>query len=163
MCVWLPLILFLGKPALTVCLTQPLTFRWSPFSNPPSVCLFQPLQIDDNFCGQDFNQPLGGTSTIEGIPLFIDKDDGMTSVAAYDYRGNTVVFTGTRNGRMKKVRVAEFHILWSFDTLCALLVSSGVYFRGPLCLVDLTHCGKQEMVFCRGLWCNLGVLCCTFV
>ncbi|GAA6096137.1 plexin-A1b [Tachysurus ichikawai] len=63
-----------------------------------------PLQIDDNFCGQDFNQPLGGTTTIEGIPLFIDKDDGMTSVAAYDYRGNTVVFSGTRSGRLKKVR-----------------------------------------------------------
>uniref|UniRef100_A0A671L495 Plexin-A1-like n=1 Tax=Sinocyclocheilus anshuiensis TaxID=1608454 RepID=A0A671L495_9TELE len=70
-------------------------------------CINSPLQIDDNFCGQDFNQPLGGTSTIEGIPLFIDKDDGMTSVAAYDYRGNTVVFAGTRNGRMKKVRVAD--------------------------------------------------------
>lgn len=65
----------------------------------------QPLQIDDNFCGQDFNQPLGGTSTIEGTPLFIDKDDGMTSVAAYDYRGNTVAFVGTRNGKLKKVGV----------------------------------------------------------
>ncbi|CAM4619434.1 unnamed protein product [Leuciscus chuanchicus] len=68
-------------------------------------CINSPLQIDDNFCGQDFNQPLGGTSTIEGIPLFIDKDDGMTSVAAYDYRGNTVVFAGTRNGRMKKILI----------------------------------------------------------
>lgn len=61
------------------------------------------MQIDDNFCGQDFNQPLGGTTAIEGIPLYVDKDDGMTSVAAYDYRGNTVAFTGTRSGRMKKV------------------------------------------------------------
>ncbi|XP_026070370.1 plexin-A1-like [Carassius auratus] len=68
-------------------------------------CINSPLQIDDKFCGQDFNQPLGGTSTIEGIPLFIDKDDGMTSVAAYDYRGNTVVFAGTRNGRLKKILV----------------------------------------------------------
>ncbi|TKS70877.1 Plexin-A1 Semaphorin receptor NOV [Collichthys lucidus] len=59
----------------------------------------------DNFCGQDFNQPLGGTSTIEGTPLFIDKDDGMTSVAAYDYRGNTVAFVGTRNGKLKKILV----------------------------------------------------------
>lgn len=67
--------------------------------------LFQPLQIDDNFCGQDFNQPLGGISTIEGIPLFIDKDDGMTSVAAYDYHGNTVAFVGTRNGKLKKVGI----------------------------------------------------------
>ena len=69
--------------------------------------MLQPLQINDDFCGQDFNQPLGGTSTIEGIPLFIDKDDGMTSVAAYDYRGNTVVFVGTRNGKMKKVGTTE--------------------------------------------------------
>ncbi|RXN10071.1 plexin-A1-like isoform X1 [Labeo rohita] len=66
-------------------------------------CINSPLQIDDNFCGQDFNQPLGGTTTIEGIPLFLDKDDGMTSVAAYDYRGHTVAFTGTRSGRMKKM------------------------------------------------------------
>ncbi|KPP79975.1 plexin-A1-like [Scleropages formosus] len=70
--------------------------------NKELACINSPLQIDDNFCGQDFNQPLGGTSTIEGLPLFVDKDDGMTSVAAYDYRGNTVVFAGTRSGRMKK-------------------------------------------------------------
>lgn len=69
--------------------------------SPPSFP--QPLQIDDNFCGQDFNQPLGGTVTIEGTPLFVDKEDGMTSVAAYDYRGQTVVFAGTRSGKIKKV------------------------------------------------------------
>uniref|UniRef100_A0A8C8ZXI0 Plexin-A1 n=1 Tax=Prolemur simus TaxID=1328070 RepID=A0A8C8ZXI0_PROSS len=55
-------------------------------------CINSPLQIDDDFCGQDFNQPLGGTVTIEGMPLFVDKDDGLTAVAAYDYRGRTVVF-----------------------------------------------------------------------
>ncbi|GLD48864.1 plexin-A1-like protein [Lates japonicus] len=71
-------------------------------SNPPPPTT-QPLQIDDNFCGQDFNQPLGGTTAIEGIPLYVDKDDGMTSVAAYDYHGHTVAFTGTRSGRMKKI------------------------------------------------------------
>ncbi|XP_058844771.1 plexin-A1 isoform X1 [Acipenser ruthenus] len=73
--------------------------------NKELACINSPLQIDDNFCGQDFNQPLGGTSTIEGIPLFIDKEDGMTSVAAYDYRGNTVAFAGTRSGKMKKILV----------------------------------------------------------
>uniref|UniRef100_A0A665TBD2 Plexin-A1 n=1 Tax=Echeneis naucrates TaxID=173247 RepID=A0A665TBD2_ECHNA len=73
--------------------------------NKELACINSPLQIDDNFCGQDFNQPLGGTSTIEGTPLFIDKDDGMTSVAAYDYRGNTVAFVGTRNGKLKKILV----------------------------------------------------------
>uniref|UniRef100_A0A8C6Q5F3 Plexin-A1 n=1 Tax=Nothobranchius furzeri TaxID=105023 RepID=A0A8C6Q5F3_NOTFU len=68
-------------------------------------CINSPLQIDDNFCGQDFNQPLGGTKAIEGVPLYVDKDDGMTSIAAYDYRGNTVAFTGTRSGRIKKILV----------------------------------------------------------
>ena len=63
------------------------------------------MQIDDNFCGQDFNQPLGGTRAIQGIPLYVDKDDGMTSVAAYNYHGHTVAFTGTRNGRMRKVGI----------------------------------------------------------
>ncbi|TNN52684.1 Plexin-A1 [Liparis tanakae] len=71
-------------------------------SPPPPPFPTQPLQIDDNFCGQDFNQPLGGTTAIEGVPLYVDKDDGMTSVTAYDYRGHTVAFTGTRGGRMKK-------------------------------------------------------------
>uniref|UniRef100_A0A8C7ZNR2 Plexin-A1 n=1 Tax=Oryzias sinensis TaxID=183150 RepID=A0A8C7ZNR2_9TELE len=71
--------------------------------NKELICINSPLQIDDDFCGQDFNQPLGGTSPIEGVPLYIDKEDGMTSVAAYDYRGNTVAFVGTRNGKLKKV------------------------------------------------------------
>ncbi|KAM6980109.1 plexin-A1b [Aplochiton taeniatus] len=75
--------------------------------NKELACINSPLQIDDNFCGQDFNQPLGGTSTIEGVPLFIDKEDGLTSVAAYHYRGNTVAFAGTRNGKMKKVSAPE--------------------------------------------------------
>ncbi|KAM4738045.1 plexin-A1-like isoform 1-T1 [Anableps anableps] len=73
--------------------------------NKELACINSPLQIDDNFCGQDFNQPLGGTKAIEGFPLYVDKDDGMTSVAAYDYRGNTVAFTGTRSGRIKKILV----------------------------------------------------------
>ncbi|XP_015241716.1 PREDICTED: plexin-A1-like isoform X2 [Cyprinodon variegatus] len=73
--------------------------------NKELACINSPLQIDDNFCGQDFNQPLGGTKAIEGIPLYVDKDDGMTSVAPYDYRGNTVVFTGTRSGRIRKILV----------------------------------------------------------
>ncbi|XP_063063926.1 plexin-A1-like [Engraulis encrasicolus] len=71
--------------------------------NKELTCINSPLQIDDNFCGQDFNQPLGGTTTIEGLPLYVDKEDGMTSVAAYDYRGHTVAFAGTRNGHIKKV------------------------------------------------------------
>uniref|UniRef100_A0A6Q2WZQ9 Plexin-A1 n=1 Tax=Esox lucius TaxID=8010 RepID=A0A6Q2WZQ9_ESOLU len=104
--------------------------------NKELACINSPLQIDDNFCGQDFNQPLGGTSTIEGIPLFIDKDDGMTSVAAYDYRGNTVAFAGTRNGRMKKVRtnVSCFSVLYE-----NVVVSDGSILRDLLFSPDLQH------------------------
>lgn len=96
------------------------------FQNCSSFCLSipQPLQIDDNFCGQDFNQPLGGTSAIDGIPLYVDKEDGMTSVAAYDYRGHTVAFTGTRSGRMRKVgiveRVRKFILLLIVETAVML-------------------------------------------
>ncbi|MBV94787.1 Plexin-A1, partial [Eschrichtius robustus] len=78
------------------------------------LCL--PLQIDDDFCGQDFNQPLGGTVTIEGTPLFVDKDDGLTAVAAYDYRGRTVVFVGTRSGRVRKGTIHPGASSWAPHT-----------------------------------------------
>lgn len=35
----------------------------------------------------------------------MDKEDGLTAVAAYDYQGRTVVFAGTRSGRIRKVRL----------------------------------------------------------
>uniref|UniRef100_A0A4W6D7Y3 Plexin-A1 n=1 Tax=Lates calcarifer TaxID=8187 RepID=A0A4W6D7Y3_LATCA len=98
--------------------------------NKELACINSPLQIDDNFCGQDFNQPLGGTTAIEGIPLYVDKDDGMTSVAAYDYRGHTVAFTGTRSGRMKKILV-------NYITQPALLYENVVVSDGSPILRDL--------------------------
>lgn len=41
----------------------------------------------------------------------MDKDDGMTSVAAYNYHGHTVAFTGTRGGRIRKVGI--FSCVWA--------------------------------------------------
>ncbi|XP_067095512.1 LOW QUALITY PROTEIN: plexin-A1-like, partial [Osmerus mordax] len=73
--------------------------------NKELACINSPLQIDDNFCGQDFNQPLGGTSTIEGLPLLVDREEGMTSVAAYDYSGHTVPSQAHAPGRLKKILV----------------------------------------------------------
>uniref|UniRef100_A0A6Q2ZBX7 Plexin-A1 n=1 Tax=Esox lucius TaxID=8010 RepID=A0A6Q2ZBX7_ESOLU len=107
--------------------------------NKELACINSPLQIDDNFCGQDFNQPLGGTSTIEGIPLFIDKDDGMTSVAAYDYRGNTVAFAGTRNGRMKKILVNSVIPTRPAVLYENVVVSDGSILRDLLFSPDLQH------------------------
>lgn len=37
------------------------------------------------------------------MPLFVDREDGLSAVAAYAYRGRTVVFAGTRSGRIRKV------------------------------------------------------------
>ncbi|XP_072106755.1 plexin-A1-like [Mobula birostris] len=73
--------------------------------NKDLVCINSPLQIEDDFCGQDFNQPLGGTKILEGIPLYQDKEDEMTAVATYVYEEHTVVFVGTRAGYLKKLRV----------------------------------------------------------
>ncbi|KAG7326479.1 hypothetical protein KOW79_009880 [Hemibagrus wyckioides] len=110
--------------------------------NKELVCINSPLQIDDNFCGQDFNQPLGGTTTIEGIPLFIDKDDGMTSVAAYDYRGNTVVFSGTRSGRLKKILINSVS---SYRP--ALLYENVVVGEGSPILRDLLFSPDQHYIY----------------
>ncbi|XP_036426914.1 plexin-A1b [Colossoma macropomum] len=110
--------------------------------NKELACINSPLQIDDNFCGQDFNQPLGGTSTIEGIPLFIDKDDGMTSVAAYDYRGNTVVFTGTRTGRLKKILINSVS-----PSRPALLYENVVVGDGSPILRDLLFSPDQQFIY----------------
>ncbi|XP_016139446.1 plexin-A1-like [Sinocyclocheilus grahami] len=103
-------------------------------------CINSPLQIDDNFCGQDFNQPLGGTTTIEGIPLFLDKDDGMTSVAAYDYRGHTVAFTGTRSGRMKQILVNSI-------TQPALLYENVVVSEGNPILRDMLFSPDHQYIY----------------
>uniref|UniRef100_A0A670KIJ4 Plexin-A2 n=1 Tax=Podarcis muralis TaxID=64176 RepID=A0A670KIJ4_PODMU len=68
-------------------------------------CINTPMQINGNFCGLVLNQPLGGLQVIEGLPLLEEKAEGMASVAAYTYRGHSVVFIGTRAGNLKKVRV----------------------------------------------------------
>lgn len=70
----------------------------------PTPSLFQPVPIDDNFCGLDINQPLGGSTPVEGVTLFTASRDRMTSVASYVYNGYSVVFVGTKSGKVKKVR-----------------------------------------------------------
>ncbi|XP_053704839.1 plexin-A1-like isoform X2 [Synchiropus splendidus] len=108
--------------------------------NKELACINSPLQIDDNFCGQDFNQPLGGTTAIEGFALHVDKDDGMTSVAAYDYRGHTVVFTGTRSGRVKKILVNTMN-------QPALLYESVVVSEGSPILTDLLFSPDRQFLY----------------
>ncbi|KAH1170566.1 plexin-A2 isoform X1 [Mauremys mutica] len=67
-------------------------------------CTKAPVPIDDNFCGLDINQPLGGSTPVEGVTLFTASRDRMTSVASYVYNGYSVVFVGTKSGKLKKIR-----------------------------------------------------------
>uniref|UniRef100_A0ACB8F604 Plexin-A2 n=1 Tax=Sphaerodactylus townsendi TaxID=933632 RepID=A0ACB8F604_9SAUR len=62
-----------------------------------------PVPIDDNFCGLDINQPLGGSIPIEGETLYTSSRDRMTSVTSYVYNDYSVVFVGTKSGKLKKV------------------------------------------------------------
>nr|XP_014432000.1 plexin-A2 isoform X2 [Pelodiscus sinensis] len=66
-------------------------------------CTKAPVPIDDNFCGLDINQPLGGSTPVEGVTLFTTNRDRMTSVASYVYNGYSVVFVGTKSGKLKKI------------------------------------------------------------
>ncbi|NXF89154.1 PLXA2 protein, partial [Eubucco bourcierii] len=67
-------------------------------------CTKAPVPIDDNFCGLDINQPLGGSTPVDGVSLFTSSRDRMTSVASYVYNGYSVVFVGTKTGKLKKIR-----------------------------------------------------------
>ncbi|XP_064327934.1 plexin-A2 [Phalacrocorax carbo] len=67
-------------------------------------CTKAPVPIDDNFCGLDINQPLGGSMPVDGVTLFTSSRDRMTSVASYVYNGYSVVFVGTKTGKLKKIR-----------------------------------------------------------
>ncbi|GLD45736.1 plexin-A4-like protein [Lates japonicus] len=62
------------------------------------------LTIDDDFCGLDMNAPLGVSEMVRGKPVFSDAVDKMTSVIAYVYKNHSLVFVGTKSGRVKKVR-----------------------------------------------------------
>lgn len=115
------------------------------WASPPPPPL-QPLQIDDDFCGQDFNQPLGGTVTIEGTPLFVDRDDGLTAVAAYDYQGRTVVFVGTRSGRIRKVSTGSLPGLQRLFSSC----SGGEGAPVPGTIVSSRALGAPASSTCQG-------------
>ncbi|KAM6108358.1 plexin-A2 [Pterocles gutturalis] len=67
-------------------------------------CTKAPVPIDDNFCGLDINQPLGGSTPVDGVMLFTSSRDRMTSVASYVYNDYSVVFVGTKTGKVKKIR-----------------------------------------------------------
>lgn len=91
----------------------------------------------------------------------MDKEDGLTAVAAYDYQGRTVVFAGTRNGHIRKVRP-----VWAWRghpwvvCLCVFKPIQGREARFPLtgrlglCMMWVVHASVPGPVTLKGsdLW-----------
>lgn len=61
------------------------------------------MQINEDFCGMDVNQPLGGINPIETEPAITYDNVLLTSVAAAPTHEYTVGFLGTSAGHLKKV------------------------------------------------------------
>uniref|UniRef100_A0AAQ5ZWK4 Sema domain-containing protein n=1 Tax=Amphiprion ocellaris TaxID=80972 RepID=A0AAQ5ZWK4_AMPOC len=78
------------------------------------------LTIDDDFCGLDMNAPLGVSEMVRGKPLFSDAVDKMTSVIAYVYKNHSLVFVGTKSGRVKKIRVDGSSRALQYETVQAV-------------------------------------------
>ncbi|XP_061922684.1 plexin-A4-like [Entelurus aequoreus] len=85
------------------------------------------LTIDDDFCGLDMNAPLGVSEMVQGKALFSDANDKMTSVVAYVYKNHSLVFVGTKSGRVKKIRVDGSSRALQYETVQA--VESGPILR----------------------------------
>lgn len=61
------------------------------------------MQIKEDFCGLDVNQPLGTTNPIETEPAISFDNVLLTSVAATTTNDYSVAFLGTSDGHVKKV------------------------------------------------------------
>ncbi|XP_066526275.1 plexin-A2-like [Hoplias malabaricus] len=72
-------------------------------------CTKAPVPIDDNFCGLDINQPLGGSELVSGRVVYVETDERLTAVSSYVYNGHCIAFLGTRSGNLRKVRVDGVH------------------------------------------------------
>ncbi|KAF3705124.1 Plexin-A4 Precursor [Channa argus] len=94
--------------------------------------ILQLLTIDDDFCGLDMNAPLGVSEMVRGKPLFSDAVDKMTSVIAYVYKNHSLVFVGTKSGRVKKHVVVWLSTEESWQFVCVYkLLTKGGFARRP--------------------------------
>ncbi|XP_043569984.1 plexin-A4 isoform X2 [Chiloscyllium plagiosum] len=98
-------------------------------------CVPAPVPIDDSFCGLDINAPLGGSTLMQGIPLFSEDRDRMSSVISYVYNDHSLVFVGTKSGKLKKIRVdGPSHGALQYETI--QVVESGAILRDMSLSVD---------------------------
>ena len=138
-----------------------------------SLCPFQLLTIDDNFCGLDMNAPLGVSEMVRGIPLLSDATDKMTSVIAYVYKNHSLAFVGTKSGKIRKVGrpiaalsislslslspislslLARSHSLCPLSlSICSLSAFSAVWGAGNW-RSEERRVGKECLRLCRSRW-----------
>ncbi|XP_036297850.2 plexin-A2 isoform X2 [Pipistrellus kuhlii] len=110
-------------------------------------CTKAPVPIDDNFCGLDINQPLGGSTPVEGLTLYTTSRDRMTSVASYVYNGYSVVFVGTKSGKLKKITRVPVESCEQYTT-CGECLSSGDPHCGWCALHNM--CSRRDK--CQRAW-----------
>ncbi|KAI2798414.1 hypothetical protein BLOT_012695 [Blomia tropicalis] len=77
------------------------------FINIKQKCVSTQVQINEDFCGMDVNQLLGGINPIETEPAITYDNVHLTSVAATSIHDFTVAFLGTSTGHLKKVVIEQ--------------------------------------------------------
>ena len=79
---------------------------WSAFSSLKAV------DITDNFCGESFNYPVNGAIPLQSTAVAVIADHQITSLSTTVTHSYTVVFAGTADGKLKKVRFVLALFLW---------------------------------------------------
>ena len=61
------------------------------------------MDINDDFCGMDFNYPFNATMPVVASPILTYPDVRITALASSVTHAYTVLFMGTDRGTLKKV------------------------------------------------------------
>ena len=67
--------------------------------------ILQPFEISEDYCGEhDINHPMAGEEPLRGEAVLSLAATSVTSLAATTVGASTVLFIGTTDGHVRKVR-----------------------------------------------------------
>lgn len=66
-------------------------------------CMQTQVQITDDFCGMDVNNPINGMIPVQASPVIEYRNTSLTAIAASPTDDFTVAFIGTSNGQLKRL------------------------------------------------------------
>ena len=75
------------------------------FISPTEPCILTSVQITDDFCGMDVNNPISGLVPIETVPVKEYGNVSLTAVAASPINNFTVTYLGTSTGELRRLVV----------------------------------------------------------